>query len=379
MKKYCFVKFLLCTYIAALATPLSASTFTDWKEFPADPIYAPFPSLNVLVKEDYFPVVFNQDSFNGHGHRVLYKMWHQGPNGIALSYSNDGINWNLQSEVILDPNAFHPNVVYDKKGFGGGPYHYKMWYWTGYSNPVPPDLAINFTQSTDGINWTAPVATTQDLTFFLSNYSAPSTPFHQFYGLGPVIYNASATSIPGRPFTFPYVVFYDSSAAEIPPFTSQEAVALAYSDDGLNWIRYGSDPVLIPSGNMADWDGKYAYHASVIKLDLDNRYHMFYSGSNDSATTFGYAHGIGHASSLDGINWTKDPDNPIFSITDGVFWRSRRTLAPSVVMAHGEHLPGNTHCPILLQMWFSGGSSDSDEAIGYATLPDPKRCRKQIK
>jgi hypothetical protein len=291
-------------------------------------------------------------------------MWHQGDTGIALSYSNDGINWSLKGIVITDANALHPTVIYDKNGFGGGPYHYKMWYWTGVASFSPPGLAINFSQSTDGVAWTAPVATTQDTSFFLADITQGGSYFYQFYGFGTVIYNPSATSTSGQPYTYPYVAFFDSSAAKISPQTTEEAVALAYSSDGLLWTRFGSVPVLIPSGNTSDWDGLYAYRASVIKQN--GIYDMFYSGSNDDITGLGYAHGIGHATSSDGINWTKD-HNPIFAITDpGKTWRSGRTLASSVVVVSDGSL----------LMWFSGGTNSggsfSSEAIGFAqTSPTP--------
>ncbi len=71
---------------------------------------------------------------------------------------------------------------------------------------------------------------------------------------------------------------------------------------------------------------------------------------------------IGHAISADGINWTKDPSNPIFIITDGVPWRVSHILAPSVVLA------SNNTCSEILEMWFSGGNTNSNKRMGFATL-----------
>jgi len=363
----------------SLSMVLSAAT--DWVEFPGDPIYSPYPSSS--LREDYFPfVIFNQNQFDGHGAGVLYKMWHQGPNGIALSYSNDGANWTLEGQVVLDPSIapripLHASVIYDSTGFGGTPYFYKMWYWTGVVSFVPPNLAIKFTQSADGVTWTTPVITTQDTTSFLANVGLPGQPFYQFYGFGTVLYNPSATSIPGQPLTFPYAAYFDSSAAERGSQTTEEAVALAYSSDGLFWTRYGSEPVLLPSGSTADWDGKYTYRASVFLLN--GVYQMYFSGSskiNNPNHSFAYTFGIGSATSSDGINWVQDPNNPIFTINDpGEAWRSGRTLAPSVVI--GAPIQGNCPCCLSpqLQMWFSGGLNNGGNfltiAIGYATLTLP--------
>jgi hypothetical protein len=126
----------LSLFIVTFTISLNASIWTNWTEYPGDPIYNPFPSQT--LPEDYFPyVVFDRMRFNGNGNAVNYKMWHQGadPNGsIAISYSNDGINWTLKGETNLTSpltTAFHPVVLYDKNGFGGISKPYRMWFWTG--------------------------------------------------------------------------------------------------------------------------------------------------------------------------------------------------------------------------------------------------------
>lgn len=368
VKKMRFYLHFLCL---VLGGTLSATRLADWKEFPRDPVHTPYSAAT--LPDDYFPcVIFNANGFDGNGAAFLYKMWHQSPHGIALSYSNDGANWALVSEVVTDTNApLHASVVYDKNGFGGGLYYYKMWYWTGTVSFSPPALAIKFTQSVDGVTWTTPVATTQDSTCFLADGTQSDSYFYQFYGFGTVLYNSSATSIPGQPFTFPYVAFFDSSAAEETPQTTQEAVGLAYSSDGLNWFRYGAAPVLIPAGNTTDWDGKYAYRASVIQFN--GIYYMLYSGSseiNNPDSSFSYTYGIGIATSPDGITWTRDSGNPIFTIADRhEDWRSGRTLAPSLVV--GPIISREHFDIVKLRMWFSGGtnagSNFATAAIGLAT------------
>ena len=94
------INFLLC---ALAAFSLKASSFTDWTEYPSDPIYAPYPAAS--LPDDYFPcVIFNQNKFAGNGAAHFYKMWVNGPTGIALSYSDDGISWQLIGEVVIDPD-----------------------------------------------------------------------------------------------------------------------------------------------------------------------------------------------------------------------------------------------------------------------------------
>lgn len=356
---------------------MPASVFTDWTEYPNDPLTFPLDSISSTFFDDYFPyTIYDKDSFSGHGDSVLYKMWCQGKNtvgsnaNIALLYSSDGINWTLKSQAVIndpDPASHpsHPVVLYDPNGFGGGIYFYQMWYWTLHSSVTTVALTLKSALSVDGINWTVPVTNTQDTTQYLALTTGPtqSQPFYQFNGFGTVIYNPNATSTPGQPFSFPYAVFFDS-VAHFADLHYQQAIGLAYSIDGVNWIRYGTNPVFVPSTNAADWDGLYKYRASVLKL-ADGKYHMYYSGSNGSPSIgLFYAHGIGYASSPDGINWTPDPANPIFFVTDPGFpWRSNHTLAPSVVVT------SNSTCSQLLQMWFSGGDAPSNRRMGFATLP----------
>lgn len=357
---------LLCTQAS-----LSSSEWTNWTESPSDPIYDPIPLSDF---EDYFPyVVFNATSFDGNGDAALYKMWHQGadPAGsIALSLSNDGISWTLKGETNIPPAAYHPVVVYDKNGFGVGGKPYRIWFWTGVASTTTAGAAIHFSQSNDGITWDPPQPITEDPGAPL--IVIPSFYFFQLYGPGFVIYNPNATSIPGRPYTFPYVMYYDIATSVQQEVA--ESIALAYSSDGLNWFRFGSQPILIPSGNVGmDWDATHHFRPSVIISQ--GVYHMFYSGSNqfvDPLTTVPYAHGIGHASSLDGITWVKDADNPIFIYSDGVAWRNTRTYTPFVLFSPFCDAGSCPSC--VAKMWFTGGTglvTGANQGIGYATLPCP--------
>lgn len=344
----------------------------DWVEAPT-PIYTPY-STPLASGEDFFEwVVFDKHKFHGSGDEVFYKMWHQGPNGIAISYSSDGINWILKGDTNIT-TAYHPCVLYDKNGFGGGAYNYKMWYWNG-SVGTTADV-IKFTQSTDGLTWTTPVSVAQDAGAPIV-FGASGTYFYHLYGPGFIIYNPAPTSTVGDPYSFRYVMFYDIASET--PIPSVEGIGLAYSDDGLTWSRYGSAPVLLPAGGATTWDGTHAFRPSVIQAA--GVYHMFYSGSNediDPSTTVVYAHGIGHATSTDGLTWTKDPQNPIFIYSDGVSWRNSRTYTPFVLYGR---FPGTIHTPgcgpSIAKMWFTGGTGlvqGANESVGYATLPCPLKA-----
>jgi predicted GH43/DUF377 family glycosyl hydrolase len=87
-------------------------------------------------------------------------------------------------------------------------------------------------------------------------------------------------------------------------------VYLATSEDGITW-EIGAQPVLSP-GDHDDFDGKGIETPSVIKVD--DTYHMYYSGANFKDSHTG-RFSIGHATSPDGIHWTKDPNNPVIPRT----------------------------------------------------------------
>ena len=348
---------------------------SPWIEDPSDPIYNPYP----VTDEDYFPfVIFDNNSFSGHGDAYKYKMWHQGPTGtIALSLSNDGINWILKGITDLPAgSAYHACVVYDANAFGGT-YQYKIWYWLN-SVPTTDMTAIHFAESNDGFTWVNLSATTQESPVLVDGVS-PGSFFYHLYGPGFVIYNPTPTRTVGKPFSYDYTMFYDISSEGSGPGSNVECIGVAYSTNGTDWIRYGIVPVLIPDGTgvgnppgppsntnlLYSWDGSHMFRPSLV-VDDAGVYHLFYSGSNTNFTDgLPYAHGIGHAVSRDGVTWSRDWQNPIFYYNNGVAWRAGRTYTPFVL--YGNF--GGTG-PKTWKMWFSGGSdvtAGQNQGIGYAT------------
>lgn len=74
------------------------------------------------------------------------------------------------------------------------------------------------------------------------------------------------------------------------------------SDGGLTWTKYASNPVL--QGAVApSWEDSMLADAKVLKVGAT--YHMLYRGGVGSASA------LGHATSSDGIAWTKDGANPV--------------------------------------------------------------------
>lgn len=339
--------------------------WSSCKEVKNKPLYNPY--AHIALKNDYFPaIVFDAGNFSGHGDPTSYKMWHEGVDGIALSYSSDGIHWHLYGELNIQ--GTHPCVVYDENGFENGTYYYKMWLWTGA--PARGAAVIQYSQSLDGITWMPAKPIIQDINSPLV-FGEEGTSFYLLQGPGSIIYSPStAPPTEGKPSTFPYLMFYDTSSKLSP---NAETIGLAYSSDGIRWKRHGERPVLLPHSSSEAWDGTNVFRPSIIKID--NTYQMFYSGANSAIKDASQGHGIGHASSKDGVRWRRNPNNPIFLYSDGVKWRDARIHAPVVLFddfsnSNDSKVPYNP--PPYLKMWFSAGrgtTAGRAQGIGYATWP----------
>jgi hypothetical protein len=187
------------------------------------------------------------------------------------------------------------------------------------------------------------------------------------WGPASLVYNRGATSVPGQPFTFPYVMTYD-----ITPNNGNggvdESTALAYSSDCRTWTRYGIVTILAPEGNpySINWDNNYRWGGQIVMDDI-GLYHMFYTGSAQYVVTdLYYAHGIGHAISRDGVTWSPDPLNPIFYYNNGQAWRAGATYTPMVIYDSFGAANGKK----IWKMWFTGNAgivAGTNVAIGYAT------------
>lgn len=375
MKKKTHPWLLAALGVMVMTCALLASFWTSWQEYGGNPVFDP------QVRAYYPSVLYDASAFSGHGNAAHYKMWFARGDGIAFASGDDGIHWNeynaSASLTGLASGANHPVVLYDAGGFempGNG--YYRMWYWDANAS-LGSIGAIRSAFSADGIVWQNDQPIQQhasDPTLqLLAGYGVFGNYFYHCYGPGCVVYSPSATNIGAatpadrsddQPTSWRYLMYFDSSSEGFSPNGSVEQTSLAYSSDGLFWIRYGDQPVLLPSGNPAEWDGLYAYRASVIRIE--NTWHLWYSGANgNDAIGTPYAHGIGHAASVDGLNWVRDSDNPALHVSDGIPWRSVRTYTPAVLYDPNRFSGHGDAC--LLKMLFSGRDSEN-YAIGYAAI-----------
>lgn len=118
-----------------------------------------------------------------------------------------------------------------------------------------------------------------------------------------------------------------------------------------HWNKYPDNPVLVPGE-----DGDWFYHSvgPGTVLFYDSSYHMYYDGQGESVKwAFGYA------TSLDGITWTKDSNNPILELGAPGQWDDYRISDPFVVKSD-----------TIFHMWYSGRSKNSQFRIGHAASSD---------
>ena len=119
----------------------------------------------------------------------------------------------------------------------------------------------------------------------------------------------------------------------------------ATSPDGVAWTVDGG-PVL--EGTPGTWDGAAVSTPAVLVENAT--FTMYYSGHGGS-----YSYSIGRATSPDGVNWTKDPSNPVMTYGGG--WEGDRVHPLEVLRlatGYGMYYVGDYYAP----------------QVGYATSVD---------
>jgi hypothetical protein len=333
--------------------PVSAQGPGDWTEYTGNPIFG----QGVGGPKAYYPsVLYDPDEFSGHGDSAKYKMWYGSSSSqTALATSDDGINWTDQGVVMTD--GYHATVEYYPDGFAGSnkgtdpsgsTMYYRMWYWD--VSALYDVSAIGHTESPDGVNWYNYQPLQNDAVPIVTGVSPDWN--RGSYGPCDVLYNPSASNT-GTDWTF--TMYYDGTTG------GDESIGLGFSSDGITWTGYDADsdgkadPVLQGTYASGDWNYNYVSRATIIK-NADDDYEMWYSGGVGAMN-----HGIGYATSSDGINWTRDANNPILHKDDAGYpgepWRQERTYCPMVIKDGS-----------LYKMWFVG--KGSAYSIGYAAVVD---------
>ena len=118
-----------------------------------------------------------------------------------------------------------------------------------------------------------------------------------------------------------------------------------------SWARYAANPVLTP-GPPGSWDNQSVVLGSVVAVN--GTFHLYYGGTADGSRT-----DIGHATSPDGVNWTKNGSNPVLTRASGT-WDAWAVYGPVVLQDEGVY-----------KMWYTALEGDGfPGSIGYATSRD---------
>jgi hypothetical protein len=110
----------------------------------------------------------------------------------------------------------------------------------------------------------------------------------------------------------------------------RSCIGYCTSPDGKNWTRAAAKPVLTPE---LPWEGVALMCPHVIWDEHARLFLIWYSGGE-----MGEPNAIGHASSPDGLNWTRAAQNPIFQGDRSIPWEQERVTGCQVIRRGGWYL-----------------------------------------
>jgi predicted GH43/DUF377 family glycosyl hydrolase len=196
---------------------------------------------------------------------------------------------------------------------------YRMWFsWR-------PKASVALVESKDGIHWSEPVIV-----------------------LGPNAATDWEKDI-NRPVVLKkdneYHMWYTGQA------NGHSWICHATSSDGREWKRAGPRPVLSPEEK---WEKVAVMCPHVLWDETAKRFRMWYSGGEQYEPN-----AIGHATSVDGNNWEKSGDNPIFRPDPKAEWEKDRVTACQVIREGDWYL-----------MFYIGFRDQDHAQIGVARSKD---------
>ena len=217
-----------------------------------------------------------------------------------------------------DEGIWHPSVLLEGST-------YKMWY-AGYDDTNLNQIGL--ATSPDGYAWTKE-------------------------GSNPVLHVGAPGSWEENGVSRPKVIL-DGSTYKM-WYTGVDSsgviqVGYATSPDGISWTKHPGNPVLAV-GAASSWEDEDVTGPTVLK---DNgTYQMWYAGNAGSMFR------IGHATSIDGIAWIKDPANPVLDVGGVGEWDWLGIYSPDVVKVGDSY-----------KLWYSGETLPQAWQTGYAESTD---------
>lgn len=243
--------------------------------------------------------------------------------GIARAESSDGQVWSVwraptRRDPLTDLVLPTPPGGWDAPGIETadvliGPDGLWRMYYTGNRPPQgSATYAIGLATSPDGITWTrrtTPVLEpANDWEKPICTNPAVPTTCQRGGVLEPSVIYDPATKL--------YRMYYVGLGEPKNSFRTFR-IGMATSPDGIAWTRRPQP--IFALGPPGSWDEMWTSHVNVV-ADPGGGYHMFYFGSAPGDYKEGaelQRGSIGHAYSVDGISWQRNPANPILKPRPG--------------------------------------------------------------
>ena len=304
------MKKLIALAVSATLFALSANdTQAQWVKYENNP---------VLGGKD-LGTVFDISVLKDGKKYIMYSSWRP-KKSVAVSYSDDGMNW-TSPEIVLGPNNktdweddINRPVVLIKDGV------YHLWYtgqykgknsWIGYATSVD---GKNFVRQSD-----KPVL-------------SPTEPWEKVAVMCPHVIWDEKEKI--------FKMWYSGGEQYEP-----DAIGYATSTDGLHWNKR-PQPVFV-ADPFKEWENHKVTACQVIKRKKD--YLMFYIGFRD----INFAQ-IGMARSKNGIDhWERYKGNPIISPVPGT-WDASACYKPFAIQEKKRWM-----------LWYNGRNGGLEQ-IGLA-------------
>ena len=168
----------------------------------------------------------------------------------------------------------------------------------------------------------------------------------------------------------PWLMYYTTWGSWAAPgqISNRTAVAISH-DQGLTWtVR--REPIF-ELGAAGQWDSALTGSAAILRTG-SHKYEMWYTGGEYGPFedgTRGLIAQIGHATSRDGIEWTKNKSNPVLA--------ARRTAIPQFEAVVSK--PTILRLNGVYHMWYSRRVNDGrNYRLAYARSKDGLRWERVI-
>ncbi len=272
-----------------------------------------------------------------------YWLWYVGtPRGlncqIGLATSPDGVNWTRHPEnpvLRLGPAGSWDDsiLICQHILFDEARNIFEMWYVGGNEAGV---FGIGYAASPDGAHWTKYVG---------NPVMTVTEPWE-----GTVLEGQTLLKMGNV-----YKMWYGGLKLG----SDVSHIGYAESTDGIHWTKYAGNPVISPAaGDPLPWDG---YSVDTPDVYHDGKiYNMNYRGWRQR---LGISW-VGHATSVDGINWVRDPANPVLlTATAGGVWDNWQIYRVRVFPARETPDPQKL---LVDRLWYTGRDHTFKSQVGFA-------------